>query len=37
MSKKVFTWLKISSEVYLIIIDWIKKLKFKNMEHEWKK
>ena len=37
MSKKVFTWLKFSTEVYLNIMDWINNLKFKNMEHEWRK
>ena len=33
MSKKVFKWLKFSTEVYLIIDN----LKFKNMEHKWRK
>ena len=37
MSKKVFTWLKFSTEVCVNIMDWINNLKFKNMEHEWRK
>ena len=34
MSKKVFSWLKFSAEVFLNIIDWISNLKFKNIEDE---
>ena len=37
MSKKVFIWLKFSTEVCLSIMDWINNLKFKNMEDEWSK
>ena len=37
MSKKLFTWLKFSTEGCLNIVDLINNLEFKNMEHEWKK
>ena len=37
MRKKVLKWLKFSTEVCLNIMDWIKNLKFRNMEHEWRK
>ena len=37
MSKKVITWLKFSTEVCLSSVDWINNLKYKNMEHEWRK
>ena len=32
MNKKVFTWLKFSSDVCLSIMDWINNLKFKTMK-----
>ena len=37
MNTKVFTWLTFSTEVCFNIMDWIKNLKFKNIEHEWRK
>ena len=32
MSKKVFTWIKFSTEVCHNIMDWINSLKFKDMD-----